>query len=181
MGLGSGIASDPSMNSILDEENRLKYQDQGTIRKILSHTKTVAMVGLSPKTERPSHFVATYLQSEGYRVIPVNPRADEILGEKAYPDLLSIPDDIEIDMVDVFRRPEECLAIAEQAVEIGAKSLWTQLQVVNLEAGEVAVKGGLDVVMDRCVKIEHGRYNGSLHWVGMNTEIISARRGQRYF
>ncbi|MEM6284253.1 MAG: CoA-binding protein [Chloroflexota bacterium] len=181
MGSGSSLASDVSMNSVLDEESRLKYQDPGTVRDILNRTKTIAMVGLSPKSERPSHFVATYLQYEGYRVIPVNPRADEILGEKAYPDLLSIPDDIAVDMVDVFRRPEEVPEIARQAVEIGAKSLWLQLKVVSPEGAQIAEDGGMDVVMDRCVKIEHGRYNGSLHWVGMNTELISARRGQRYF
>ncbi len=181
MGFGPGPAGDVSMNTVLDEESRQKYQNPATVRNILNRTKTIAMVGLSPKSERPSHFVATYLQYEGYRVIPVNPRADEILGEKAYPDLLSIPDDIAVDMVDVFRRPEEVPEIARQAVQIGAKSLWLQLRVVSTEAAEIATEGGMDVVMDRCVKIEHGRYNGSLHWVGMNTEIISARRGQRYF
>jgi hypothetical protein len=167
------------MNTVLDDENRLKYQDPGTIRSILSTTKTVAIVGLSPKPERPSYFVGSYLASEGYRVIPVNPRATEILGEKSYPDLLSIP--FPIDMVDVFRQPEECVEVAKQAVQIGAKTLWLQLRVVNLEAAQIAEAAGLKVVMDRCVKIEHGRYGGSLHWVGMNTEIITARRGQRYF
>ncbi len=166
------------MNSILTEEQRHKYQDPATIRTILSTTKTIAMVGLSPKSERPSHFVGSYLHSEGYRVIPVNPQATEIFGERAYPDLLSIPDPV--DLVDVFRRPEECVEIARQAVQIGAKTLWLQLRIVNLEAARIAEEAGLKVVMDRCLKIEHGRYTGSLHWVGMNTEIISARRGQRY-
>jgi len=167
------------MNTILAEEERQKYQDPGTIRTILSTTKTIAIVGLSPKPERPSYFVGTYLNYEGYRVIPVNPRASEIFGEKAYPDLLSIPD--KVDMVNVFRQPDECVEIAKQAVQIGAKTLWLQLRVVNLEAAEIAAKAGLNVIMDKCVKIEHGRYSGSLHWVGMNTEIISARRGRRYF
>ncbi|MBX3066740.1 MAG: CoA-binding protein [Anaerolineae bacterium] len=167
------------MNTILSDEDRLKYQDPSTIRTILTTTKTIAIVGLSPKSERPSHFVGSYLNSEGYRVIPVNPAATEIFGEKAYPDLLSIP--FPIDMVDVFRKPEDCLEIAQQAVQIGAKTLWLQLRVVNLEAARIASQAGLNVIMDRCVKIEHGRYNGSLHWVGMNTEIISARRSQRYF
>jgi hypothetical protein len=167
------------MNTVLSEEDRLKYQDPGTIRTILSTTKTIAIVGLSPRSERPSYFVGSYLQSEGYRVIPVNPRAAEILGEQSYPDLLSIPEPV--DMVDVFRQPEECVEVAQQAVAIGAKTLWLQLRVVNFEAARIAQAAGLHVIMDRCVKIEHGRYSGSLHWVGMNTEIISARRGQRYF
>jgi uncharacterized protein len=179
MGSGSSLAVDVSMNTILTEEQRLRYQDPGTIRKILSTTRTIAIVGLSPKTERPSYFVGSYLNYEGYRVIPVNPKATEILGERAYPDLLSIPDPV--DMVDVFRQPEECVEIARQAVQIGAKTLWLQLRVVNLEAARIAEEAGLNVIMDRCVKIEHGRYNGTLHWVGMNTELISARRGQRYF
>ncbi len=179
MGSGPSLAVDVSMNTILTEEQRLKYQDPGTIRTILSTTKTIAMVGLSPRTERPSYFVGSYLNYEGYRVIPVNPKATEIFGERAYPDLLSIPDPV--DMVDVFRQPEECVEIAKQAVAIGAKTLWLQLRVVNLEAARIAEEAGLRVIMDRCVKIEHGRYNGTLHWVGMNTEIISARRGQRYF
>lgn len=179
MGSGSSLAVDVSMNTILPEEERLKYQDPGTIRTILSTTRTIAIVGLSPKSERPSYFVGSYLKYEGYQIIPVNPRATEILGEKCYPDLLSIPESV--DMVVVFRQPEECLEIAQQAVQIGAKTLWLQLRVVNLEAAQLAREAGLNVVMDRCVKIEHGRYSGSLHWVGMNTEIISARRGQRYF
>ena len=179
MGSGSSLAVDVSMNTILAEEERQKYQDPGTIRTILSTTKTIAIVGLSPKPERPSYFVGTYLNYEGYRVIPVNPRASEIFGEKAYPDLLSNPD--KVDMVNVFRQPDECVEIAKQAVQIGAKTLWLQLRVVNLEAAEIAAKAGLNVIMDKCVKIEHGRYSGSLHWVGMNTEIISARRGRRYF
>lgn len=179
MGSGSSLAADVSMNTILSAEEQVKYMDSGVIRTVLATSKTVAIVGLSPKPERPSYFVGTYLQSEGYRVIPVNPRATEILGEKSYPDLLSIP--FPVDMVDVFRQPEECVEIARQAVQIGAKTLWLQLRVVNLEAAQIAAEAGLHVVMDRCVKIEHGRYSGSLHWVGMNTEIISARRGQRYF
>jgi len=139
----------------------------------------IAIVGLSPKSERPSYFVGSYLKSEGYRIIPVNPMAKEILGEKSYPDLLSIPEPV--DLVDVFRKPEDCVEVTKQAIQIGAKTLWLQLRVVNLEAAELAAAAGLNVIMDKCIKIEHGRYSGSLHWVGMNTEIISARRGQRYF
>lgn len=179
MGSRSSLANDVSLNSQLSEEQRAKYQDPALIRSILSTTRTIAIVGLSPKPERPSYFVATYLQYEGYRIIPVNPRADVILGEKAYPDLLAVPEPV--DMVVVFRQPEECVEVARQAVQIKAKTLWLQLRVVNFEAATIAEGAGLNVVMDRCAKIEHGRYSGSLHWVGMNTEIISARRGQRYF
>jgi predicted CoA-binding protein len=179
MGPGSSLAVDVSLNTILTEEQRLRYQDPGLIRTILATTRTVAVVGLSPRSERPSYFVGSYLQSEGYRIIPVNPGATEILGEKSYPDLLSIPEPV--DLVDVFRKPEDCVEVARQAVQIGAKTLWLQLRLVNFEAARIAEEGGLRVVMDRCVKIEHGRYSGSLHWVGMNTELISARRGQRYF
>ncbi|MCB0088841.1 MAG: CoA-binding protein [Caldilineaceae bacterium] len=184
MGLGSSperdrLASDITMNSQLTPEQQRQYQDPSLVRKILTETKTIAMVGLSPNPQRPSYFVASYLQYEGYRVIPVNPRADEILGEKAYPDLRSVP--IEIDLVDVFRRPEECVEIAKQAIAIGAKSIWFQLLVINLEAAQLAQNAGLQVIVDRCIKMEHGRYNGSLHWVGMNTELISARKAQRYF
>lgn len=179
MGSGSSLAVDVSMNTVLSEADRAKYMDPGMIRTVLATTKTVAIVGLSPKPERPSYFVGSYLSYEGYRVIPVNPRATEIFGEKAYPDLTSIP--FPVDMVNVFRQPEECVEIARQAVQIGAKTLWLQLRVVNFEAAQIALDAGLNVIMDRCVKIEHGRYSGSLHWVGMNTEIISARRGQRYF
>jgi len=178
MGPGPSLAVDVSLNTVLDEEQRRRYQDPAKIRSILHTSRTVAIVGLSPRSERPSYFVGSYLQSEGYRIVPVNPKATEILGEKAYPDLLSIP--FKVDLVDVFRRPEDCVEIAREAVAIGAKTLWMQLRVVNFEAAEIAEAGGLNVIMDRCVKIEHGRYSGSLHWVGMNTEIISARRGKSY-
>jgi predicted CoA-binding protein len=178
MGSRSSLAGRIGMNSVLPEEWQDKYIDPATIRELLTNTKTIAMVGLSPTKQRPSHFVATYLQYEGYRIIPVNPRATEILGEKAYPDLLSIPEPV--DMVDVFRSADECPAIAEQAVAIGAKGLWLQLRVISYEAAQIAEAGGLKVVMDRCVKMEHGRYNGSLHWVGMNTELITARKAQRF-
>ena len=171
-----GTANDVSA---LPPELRQQYQDPAVVRDILTNTKTVAMVGLSPNTQRPSYFVASYLTYEGYRVIPVNPRADEVLGVRAVPDLLAI--DEPVDLVNVFRRPEECPEIARQAVAIGAKALWLQLRVISVEAAEIAQAAGLQVVMDRCVKIEHRRYNGSLHWVGMNTEIITARKARRWF
>lgn len=179
MGSGPSLAGDISMNSVLTEAQRKQYQNTALIRSALSNTKTIAMVGLSPNTQRPSHFVATYLQYEGYKIIPVNPRATEILGERSYPDLLSIEEPV--DMVDVFRRPEDCPEIARQAVAIGAKTLWLQLRIISEEAANIAEAGGLSVIMDKCIKMEHGRYNGSLHWVGMNTEIITARKARRWF
>ncbi|HEX7071850.1 MAG TPA: CoA-binding protein, partial [Rhodothermales bacterium] len=122
---------------------------------------------------------ATYMGYMGYEIIPVNPFYPEVLGRKAYPSLRDLP--MEVDLVDVFRPSSECLPIAEDAVAIGAKAVWLQLRVVNVEAAELARDAGLAVVMDRCVKMEHGRYNGSMHWVGMNTGIISARRDRRWF
>ena len=179
MGPGPGLSCDITLNSALPPELRAQYQNPNVIRRVLREARTIAMVGLSHQSQKASHFVATYLQYEGYRVIPVNPNAEEILGERAYPDLLSVPD--AIDLVDVFRPPRDCPEIARQAVEAGARALWLQLRVVSPEAAEIAEAGGLDVVMDKCVKMEHGRYNGSLHWVGMNTEIITAKKGRRWF
>lgn len=154
------------------------YENPYVIRRLLLETKTIAIVGMSTNSQKASHFVGTYLKYAGYRIVPVNPMAKgEILGETVYPDLRSIP--FEVDMVDVFRRPEACPDIAREAVEIGAGSLWLQLGVVSEEAGAIARSGGLDVVMNRCIKMEHGRYNGAMHWVGMNTGVISARRARR--
>jgi uncharacterized protein len=148
--------------------------DISTLRRILKANPTVAIVGLSAEWHRPSHFVAKYLQSHGYRIVPVNPRYPTILGETSYAKLEDIP--FAVDMVDVFRKPEEVPAIARSAVAIGAKCLWQQLGVVNLEADAIAKAAGLDSVMDRCVKIEHARLFGGLHWAGVNTRVISAKR-----
>jgi predicted CoA-binding protein len=137
------------------------------------------MVGLSASPHKASHFVATYLQYNGYRVIPVNPAHDEILGERCYPDLDHVPETV--DLVDVFRPAADCPAIAEAAVECGAGGLWLQLGIISLEAARIAEAGGLDVVMVRCITMEHGRYSGTMHWVGMNTGIITARRARRWF
>jgi len=145
-----------------------------TLRRILRECRTVAVVGLSPEWHRPSHFAAKYLQEHGYRVIPVNPRADKILGERCYASLLEIPE--RVDMVDVFRRTADVLPIAQQAVQIKARCLWQQIGVLNLEADALARNAGLDSVMDRCVKIEHARILGGLHWAGVNTQVISAKR-----
>jgi predicted CoA-binding protein len=146
------------------------------IQELLRNSRTIAIVGLSSDPQRASWFVASYLKKEGYRVIPVNPKAERILGEVCYPDLASIPEPV--DLVDVFRPASECLAVARQAVAINAKALWLQLRLVNIEAAELAARAGLKVVVDRCVKMEHGRYHGGLHWAGMNTEIISARKAR---
>lgn len=139
-------------------------------------SRTVAMVGVSPTWNRPSYFVMRYLQHKGFRVIPVNPRALDapILGERTYPDLESIPEPI--DIVDIFRRPEETPPIARSAVAIGAKVLWMQLGIRNDEAARIASIGGLTVVMDQCLKIEYGRLSGELAWNGINTRIISSRK-----
>ena len=148
--------------------------DISTLRRILRGCRTIAIVGLSPEWHRPSHFAAKYLQVNGYRIIPVNPRCTEILGERCYPDLLEIPEPI--DMVDVFRRTADVLPIARQAIEIKARCLWQQLGVLNFDADQLAREAGVDSVMDRCVKIEHARLFGGLNWAGVNTRVISATR-----
>ena len=174
MGLGSGITCDIGMNTLLTPEQRERYQNADVIREILNMAKTIAIVGLSSDQQKASYFVGSYLQYLGYRIIPVTPRGGEILGEKCYPNLKSIPE--KIDLVDIFRPAHEVTAIVEEAIAIGAKAVWTQLRIVNFEAADKAMAAGLKVVMDKCVKMEHGRYSGELHWAGMNTEIISARR-----
>ena len=145
-----------------------------TLRRILSTHRTIAVVGLSADWFRPSYFAAKYMLDHGYTVIPVNPKYPEILGCKAYASLGEIP--VKVDMVDVFRKPADVLPIAREAIAIGARCLWQQLGVRNLEADALARTAGLDSVMDRCVKIEHARLFGGLHWAGVNTRVISARR-----
>jgi predicted CoA-binding protein len=145
-----------------------------TLRRILKSCHTLAVVGLSAEWHRPSYFAASYMQGKGYRIVPVNPRYDSILGERCYARLEDIP--FPVDLVDVFRKTADVLPIAKSAVAIGAKCLWQQLGVVNEEAAAVARAAGLDSVMDRCVKIEHARLFGGLHWAGVNTHVISARR-----
>jgi predicted CoA-binding protein len=160
------------MTAQLQTENR--FTDARTIRKIYGYVRTIAIVGLSPDRLRPSFFVGQYLQYRGFTIVPVNPGADEILGEKSYPSLSAIP--FGVDVVDVFRAPEAVPAIAEEAIQIGARALWLQFGVIAPEAAERAAAAGLDVVMDRCMKIEHGRYFGEMHWFGLNTGIVTARR-----
>lgn len=148
--------------------------DITTLRRVLRTHRTVAIVGLSAEWHRPSFFVAKYLQQHGYRIVPVNPRYEQVLGETCYPSLAAIP--FPVDMVDVFRRTADVLPIAQEAIAIGAKCLWQQIGVMNLEADRLARDAGLDSVMDRCVKIEHARLFGGLNWAGVNTRVISAKR-----
>jgi uncharacterized protein len=176
MGPGPGVACAVTLNSALTPEQQRLYQDPLVVQRVLRESRTIAIVGLSTDPQRASWFVGSYLKSAGYTIIPVNPKAKEILGEKCYPDLASVP--VPVDLVDVFRPAAECLAVAKQAVAIKAKALWLQLRLINLEAAEFASKNGLTVILDRCVKMEHGRYHGLLHWGGMNTEIISARKAR---
>ena len=148
--------------------------DIAGLRRILTRSRTMAVVGLSANWYRPSYFAAKYMQDHGYRIIPVNPNYAAILGETCHAALTTIAD--KVDIVDCFRRPEEIVPIARDAVAIGAKVLWMQLGIRNDEAARIAIDGGLDVVMDRCVKIEYARIMGGLNWAGVNTRIISARR-----
>ncbi|MBN9390688.1 MAG: CoA-binding protein [Chloroflexi bacterium] len=141
---------------------------------ILNKYKNIAMVGLSNNPFRPSHFAAIYMLANGYNVIPVNPAATEILGRKCYPSLRDIPE--KVDIVDVFRKPSDVPPLVDEAVAIGAKVFWMQLGVINEEAARKAVAAGLEVVMDRCVKIEHARFFGGLNTIGLNTGVISSRR-----
>lgn len=148
--------------------------DIPTLRRILKDCRTIAVVGLSAEWHRPSFFAAKYMQDHGYRIVPVNPKYPEILGEKSYARLEDIP--FPVDMVDVFRKEQDIPPIAKSAVAIGAKCLWQQLGLKSEEADRIATEAGLDSVWDRCVKIEHARLFGGLHWAGVNTKVISARR-----
>lgn len=152
----------------------MSADDSEKTRRILRENRTIAVVGLSAQWHRPSYFAAKYMQEHGYRVIPVNPTYDTILGEKCFRSLRDIPG--KVDIVDCFRRSAEIPAIAEDAIAIGAKVLWMQLGVTNAQARRRAEAAGLEVVEDRCVKIEHGRFFGGLGWAGVNTRVISAKR-----
>lgn len=168
------ISCDIRLNTKLTAEQRERYQNTKVIQRLLREAKTIAVVGLSTEPTKASNMVASYLQDEGYRIVPVHPKATEILGERAYPTLSDIP--FPVDIVDVFRPPDELPRIVDLAVKIGAKAVWMQLRIINLEAAESALEAGMDVVVDKCIKMEHGRYGGMLHWAGMNTEVISAKR-----
>jgi len=151
-----------------------RYQNPSEIQRILHTSKTIAIVGLSNNPLRASYFVGYYLKRHGYRVIPVNPRETEILGETSYPSLHDVPEPV--DVVNVFRAPDALPGIARDAAAIGAKTLWCQFGVINLEGARIAEDAGLTVVMDRCLKIEHARYVGRMHWLGFNTQRITAVR-----
>jgi len=144
------------------------------LRRILKTCHTIAVVGLSANWYRPSYFAAKYMMDHGYRVIPVNPAYSEVLGQKCYASLRDIPE--QVDIVDCFRKADDIPPLVDDAIAIGAKVLWMQLGVVNDAAATKAAAAGLEVVMDRCVKIEHARLFGGLNWFGVNTRIISSKR-----
>lgn len=158
--------------------SELQMSDIETLRRILATNRVIAVVGLSAQWHRPSYFAAKYMQSHGYRIVPINPNYPTILGEPCYPSLEALPEDVaaSIDIVDCFRLTRDIMPIAEQSVAIGARVLWQQIGVVNREADALAKANRLDSVMNRCVKIEHARLFGGLNWVGVNTGIISAKR-----
>ena len=160
MGSGTSDSCSVNLNLSLTTAQKDLYQNPETVRKILNESRTIAIVGLSAEQQKASNMVAAYLRSVGYRIIPVNPNAKTIFGEKSYPDLSSIPE--HIDLVNIFRPPADCLKIVEEAISCKAGAVWLQLKIINLEATELALKAGLPVVMDLCTKIEHQRYFGGL-------------------
>ncbi|MGA2010386.1 MAG: CoA-binding protein [Solirubrobacteraceae bacterium] len=153
-----------------------RYQDPLAIQRVLRTASTIAIVGLSSNELRASHFVGFYLKRHGYRVVPVNPRETEVLGETSYASLLDVP--VPVDIVNVFRAPDALPQIARDAVAIHAGTLWCQFGVINEEGAAIARAGGVTVIMDRCLKVEHARYVGRMHWFGLNTgRITSVRTG----
>ena len=182
MGFGAGVSCAVTLNTSLMPKQRARFQDVAQINHVLDTARTIAMVGLSSDRQKASYFVAGYLQDEGYRIVPVNPKADTILGEKAYPDVASIP--FPVDLIDIFRPPQDVDEIVNQAIArkekgIDSPAIRMQLRIVHLPAAERALAAGLTVIVDKCVKMEHGRYRGGLHFAGMNTEIVSARKRAR--
>ncbi|MDQ1599689.1 MAG: uncharacterized protein QOD68_1163 [Actinomycetota bacterium] len=152
-----------------------QYQNPSTIQSTIHTAKTIAVVGLSNNPMRASYFVGYYLKRHGYRVVPVNPRETEILGETCYPSLGDVPE--HVDIVNVFRAPDALPGIAREAVAIGADVLWCQFGVINADGAQIAADGGIEVIMDRCLKVEHARYVGRMHWLGFNTQRITSVRG----
>jgi predicted CoA-binding protein len=148
--------------------------DIAGLRRILTGYRTIAVVGLSANWYRPSYFAAKYMQDHGYRIIPVNPTYQEVLGQRCYPDLKSIPE--HIDIVDCFRKNADMPPVARDAAAIGAKVLWLQLGIDNADAIAIAEAAAMDVVVNRCVKIEHARILGGLNWAGVNTQVVSSKR-----
>jgi len=152
------------------------YQDPLTIQRVLHSASTIAVVGLSGNELRASNFVGYYLKRHGYQVYPVNPRETEVLGLPSYSSLADVP--VPVDVVNVFRAPDALPEIAREAVAIGAGTLWCQFGVINEEAARIAEEGGVTVIMDRCLKVEHARYVGRMHWLGFNTGRITSVRGK---
>ena len=161
------------MTDIVTEDLQ-RYQDPLIIQRVLNTAGTIAVVGLSNNELRASYFVGYYLKRHGFRVIPVNPRETDILGERSYPSLRDIPE--QVDVVNVFRAPDAVPGVAREAVEIGASTLWCQFGVISPEGNQIAEDGGLNLVVDRCIKIEHARYAGRMHWLGFNTRRITSVR-----
>src|SRR3984893_14018800 len=151
-----------------------RYQDALLTREIMHTPRTIAIVGLSSTVLRPSHFVGFYLQRHGYRIVPVNPNEREALGQKAYASLSEIP--FHVDVVDVFRASSAVPGIAAEAVRIGAGAMWLQFGVISAEGARIAQEGGLNVVVDRCMKVEHARHMGRMHWLGFNTGVVGSQR-----
>ena len=152
-----------------------RYQDPLTIQRVLHHARTIAVVGLSSNELRASHFVGFYLKRHGYRVVPVNPKESSILGEPSFKRLSDVP--FPIDVVNVFRGPDALPEVAQESVAVHAGSIWCQFGVINEEGARIAEQGGLTVVMDRCIKVEHARFIGRMHWLGFNTQRITSVRG----
>ena len=152
-----------------------RYQDPLTIQRVLHHARTIAVVGLSSNELRASHFVGFYLKRHGYRVVPVNPKESSILGEPSFKRLSDVP--FPIDVVNVFRAPDALPEVAQESVAVHAGSIWCQFGVINEEGARIAEQGGLTVVMDRCIKVEHARFIGRMHWLGFNTQRITSLRG----
>ena len=162
------------MQNIRPGTGQFPGQTTTLILEVLSKYRKVAMVGLSANSTRPSYFAATYLKDYGYEITPVNPAYDEVMGLKCYPSLDKVPGPLEV--VDVFRDPKEVPPLVEEAIRLGAKAVWLQLGVINEAARQMALDAGLDVVMDRCMKIEHARFHGGLNFAGIRTGLISSRR-----
>jgi predicted CoA-binding protein len=175
------LSPDDEEHSTMTEPAELISPSAGAYERlrILTAYRTIAMVGLSTDPMRPSHFAAIYMLAEGYDVIPVNPRyaGETILGQRVFATLEEIPAERAVGIVDVFRKPSDIPPIAKSAIRIGAKVLWLQLGIRSEEAGRIARAGGLEFVQDRCVKIEHARFFGGLNLVGMNTGVVTSRRG----
>jgi predicted CoA-binding protein len=171
------VTQDPVVCALPDRSSAAeirKYQDPLVIREILHTARTIAIVGLSSNVLRPSNFVGFYMQRHGYRIVPVNPNEREAVGEKAYASLSDIP--FHVDVVDVFRASQFVPAIAEEAVRIGAGALWLQFGVISARGAQIAAEGGLRVVVDRCMKVEHARHMGRMHWLGFNTGVVGSQR-----